>query len=589
MITQDDSWYDSKVGGVAYLNSFEYTQDIPCWVFSSNLGTAKNVAEAVSHEVGHTLGLSHDGDDVEEYYRGAGDWAPIMGVGYSRKITQFSRGVYQKASNTENDWAIMMEKIAPRSDQIGNSMTDASPLYYRLQGALGVIDSAINMGIINDSSDLDYFWFSTTGGALDLQILPSFSTPSNLFFSAVLSDSTGFVWDSLAVSTRSIQAGIRFQRQLPIGKYFIKLQGEALSDPLVGFPAYGSVGRYAMMGNIEGVNHLSPLAIKLEQWDMDPLSCASTSARLRVRNTGGTELQKITVAVVGSNFTDQQDFLVSLQSGSHAILNLDQISFGSGKQAIAVKVNELNGQVYHSNQLQDTIIVGPGVEVEVVSDAFTVDPNFTWQLTDGQGFQLSKVDPEVHRYEYNKVFYDAFCLLEGKCYDFAAQNPFLAASCPGWPEFSLDSAYQADDYFAFNGEIYFVLQDCQGLIPDQNPAYFFSTGPCPAIPQFIYLRNHAADTLIHLIDTSIVSLQSSFCLDPIVGSEEINLAPEFTLYPNPARDQLNVSVSARYQLLSADGRFIATVEGSTFEVSFLPAGVYILRNEEGRAHAWVKY
>jgi serralysin len=47
----------------------------------------KYTAEAISHEVGHTLGLSHDGriTPSEGYYAGHGSgdtgWAPIMGVG----------------------------------------------------------------------------------------------------------------------------------------------------------------------------------------------------------------------------------------------------------------------------------------------------------------------------------------------------------------------------------------------------------------------------------------------------------------------------------------------------------------------------
>src|SRR3712207_7865967 len=51
---------------------------------------AKYTAEAVSHEVGHNLGLHHDGTAAEGYYGGHNAWAPIMGVGYSRPISQRS-------------------------------------------------------------------------------------------------------------------------------------------------------------------------------------------------------------------------------------------------------------------------------------------------------------------------------------------------------------------------------------------------------------------------------------------------------------------------------------------------------------------
>lgn len=59
--------------------------DAPCFIFSGSLsGNPKYTADAASHEVGHTLGLMHDGvKDVSgattnAYYTGHGDWAPIM-------------------------------------------------------------------------------------------------------------------------------------------------------------------------------------------------------------------------------------------------------------------------------------------------------------------------------------------------------------------------------------------------------------------------------------------------------------------------------------------------------------------------------
>ena len=52
----------------------------------------KNIAEAISHEVGHNLGLSHDGISASGILHGQGNQAPIMGVGYYEPIVQWSRG-----------------------------------------------------------------------------------------------------------------------------------------------------------------------------------------------------------------------------------------------------------------------------------------------------------------------------------------------------------------------------------------------------------------------------------------------------------------------------------------------------------------
>jgi hypothetical protein len=126
-------------GGVAYVGAFDVTGSThdrlqPAFVFPHLLGNdIKNIAEAVSHEVGHNLGLHHDGrtdngrGSAEEYYSGHGFWAPIMGAGYSAALTQWSRGSYAAASNTEDDLAVISANgLSVRTDEAGGSVAAAA-------------------------------------------------------------------------------------------------------------------------------------------------------------------------------------------------------------------------------------------------------------------------------------------------------------------------------------------------------------------------------------------------------------------------------------------------------------------------------
>lgn len=91
-------------GGVAFVGSWGGGV---CWAFYTS---GKAAAEVVSHEVGHTLGLGHDGRITpdEGYYGGQGSgatgWAPIMGVGYYQPVAQWSKGEYNSANNTRTIW-----------------------------------------------------------------------------------------------------------------------------------------------------------------------------------------------------------------------------------------------------------------------------------------------------------------------------------------------------------------------------------------------------------------------------------------------------------------------------------------------------
>jgi hypothetical protein len=80
-IGQNNGWFDPS-GGVAFVNGFGKSSTGPvAYVFNpSPLG----VARAVSHEVGHTVGLghhgtvAHDGLPAEEYYEGHNEWGELF-------------------------------------------------------------------------------------------------------------------------------------------------------------------------------------------------------------------------------------------------------------------------------------------------------------------------------------------------------------------------------------------------------------------------------------------------------------------------------------------------------------------------------
>ena len=182
VISPSSSWYGSA-GGVAYIGSFDWSSDSPTYVFSNKLGNGneKYVAEATSHEAGHTLGLYHDGaTGGTTYYSGHGSWAPIMGVGYYEAITQWSKGEYAGANNTEDDLAVMLTNGASyRLDDHGDWIDNATML------AGEVLDGS---GLIERTGDMDVFGFQTDAGDITINVDPADRGPNLDILVQILDD-----------------------------------------------------------------------------------------------------------------------------------------------------------------------------------------------------------------------------------------------------------------------------------------------------------------------------------------------------------------------------------------------------------------
>ena len=251
-------WYvdSGSTSGVAYIGSYGYAADVPCFVFSENCaGSFKIIADAISHESGHTFGLLHDGctttTPAVEYYPGSNGWGPIMGAPYGQELTQWSKGEYAGGANISNgkiqsgqqdDLALIAAKIAEvnkvdgyRADDYGDTISQAAAI--SLDDGSGFVS-----GIIGRTADVDYFSFTGTGAALDFWVGGG-PDVTNLDVLVKIYDSGGvvlaeydpldtlfcaFTWESAADTT-----------------YYLSVTGTGKTvGSVVYYTNYGSLGAY---------------------------------------------------------------------------------------------------------------------------------------------------------------------------------------------------------------------------------------------------------------------------------------------------------------------------------------------------------
>lgn len=234
-------------GGVAYLNSFNWDDDKKvCWAFYA---FGKTAVEVISHEVGHTFGLLHDGrtSPTEEYYGGQGSgavgWAPIMGVGYYKTLTQWSKGEYRNPSRSNQDDLALIDgnnNVDFVTDDHADGLTGATVI--PISSGIGS-ESFSTKGVISTPQDVDCFLVKMGGGTIQMNATPADRFP-NLDILLEICDVAG---NRLAFSNpdRMLPAGTSVK--LKEGTYMIKVSGTGRGDPLVeGYTDYGSLGQYTL-------------------------------------------------------------------------------------------------------------------------------------------------------------------------------------------------------------------------------------------------------------------------------------------------------------------------------------------------------
>lgn len=244
---------ECNCGGIAYIGvskfnepSFSYYS--PAFVFADQLGySGESIGEAASHEIGHNLGLDHDGHGTNGYYAGEAPWAPIMGVGYYHPLTQWSKGEYVGANNSQDDLSLISNSFAYLPDDAssaGGGLTQLQDL-----SEAGAVASS---GLISGASDRDAFTFQGAGETT-LTVAPDSLYP-NLDITVRVYDSAGQELAAASPTTTRLSSSaaagldVNITLSLPadVQTYTVVVEGSGQGTvPSSGaYSTYGSTGPY---------------------------------------------------------------------------------------------------------------------------------------------------------------------------------------------------------------------------------------------------------------------------------------------------------------------------------------------------------
>jgi hypothetical protein len=256
LLTITSQWYGTA-GGVAYTNSFTWGNNTPCFVFTAlHKYNVKNIAEAASHEAGHTLGLRHQAlydstcKKISDYNSGTGSgivgWAPIMGVGYYRNNTTWHYGPNPYGcTNEQDDLAIITSSdngFGYRPDEDGATEVPAA----RLLNA--ETNDLTGEGLISTNTDKDFFKILMPGnGLLTLDVHPysiaANDEGSNLDVQVQLYDENR---NLITTYNPAEQLSVMLDTTLASGTYYVAVSGA--SSPFASKNA--SLGAYTIRGRV---------------------------------------------------------------------------------------------------------------------------------------------------------------------------------------------------------------------------------------------------------------------------------------------------------------------------------------------------
>jgi hypothetical protein len=383
VITTSNEWYGSGAGGVAYINSFTWGDNTPCFVFSALLGySVKNVAEAASHEAGHTLGLRHQSSydancvKISDYNWGYGigeiGWAPIMGAGYNQNMTLWHNGPNSLGCGVIQDDLSVITKAANGFGYRTDDHTDAYPTATSL--TFNSSGQATISGVIEKTDDKDLFKITIPLFArLQLNVIPDNDLDLQV---DILDGSYAYIG---TYNPRDLLSTV-IDTFVNAGIYYVRIDGKGN----IYAPEYGSLGSYSLQATYTDAVILDIRRLELRgrlNGDMHTLSWLIEADKPVMR-------QVIEVSNNGINFTP-------LDQPNNALRNYSYHPLDNRPLLYRMHITLDNLKEYYSNVI--AIRQGNAPKPQLVGNtisgnSITINSpaNYHYQIIDQSGRMLSK-------------------------------------------------------------------------------------------------------------------------------------------------------------------------------------------------------
>jgi subtilisin-like proprotein convertase family protein len=393
--------------------------DTPAFIFSTDvaaLATAepvpvdKALGEVVSHVVGTTLGLQEMGQRVlvdpgpppkfstvayPGHGTGATGWSSIMGTsfknalagaGVKQELTQWAQGEYQFADPIQDELGAItntgLTGVDYRPDDHGNTRALSDPL--AVDSSASTTDSIViaDSGIVEQSTDIDYFSFTVDGlGAiLNLDVSP-FTNGPNLDILAKVYNSSGTVKFTSNPISELLAGGQTLSSSpdggwldatsgdytdtifLQPGTYYVSVEGTGkptdLTNPMApdwGYTKYGSLGYYSITGSLKkglvvGVDFDVPGGTAPENWNLYTGGGPTGSLTDLISESGAIVPYRLNISTTGTSIDtfESSNGIVPADLPAHAV-PLDELGgyIGAEDETTTFTWSNLEPWSYHT-------------------------------------------------------------------------------------------------------------------------------------------------------------------------------------------------------------------------------------------------